>query len=73
MLLWNLIYLFILTLVSLYRRMSEQQQRFMRSFSLLLKEEVRAKSKPLSVVVWQMQQKVHHFYYLHNLFPNWIA
>lgn len=68
----DLMYLFMLTLVSLYRRMSGQQQRFMRSFLRLLKEE-RAKSRPLSVVVLQMQQKVQHFYYWHNVFPNWIA
>lgn len=54
-----------LTLVSMYRRMSEQQQRSMRSFLQLLKEEVRAKSRPLFGVVLQMQQKVQQFYYAH--------
>lgn len=52
-----------LVLVSVFRRMSGQRQRFMRNFLLLLKEEGRAKSRPLSVVVLQMQQKVKYLHY----------
>lgn len=70
----NFIYWFMLTLVSMYRRMSEQQQRSMRSFLQLLKEEVRAKSRPLFGVVLQMQQKVQQLYYAHsNDFKNCIS
>lgn len=41
-----------------FRKMSGQQQRSMRSFLLLSKEVQRAKSRPLSVGVLQMLQKV---------------
>lgn len=37
-------------------------QRFMRNSLQLLKEEARAKSRPLSVGVLQTQQKVHKNY-----------
>lgn len=73
LLLCNLMCLFTLTLVSLFRRMSGQQQRFMRSFLLLLKEEGRVKSRPLSVVGLQMQpkvQKITESCYLHYVFHS---
>lgn len=56
----NMEYVFTLILVSVFRRMSGQQQRFMRNFLLLLKEEGRVKSRLLCVVVLQMQQKVKY-------------